>query len=35
LLQREDRLGVSSLLQTDDGSLLLIGEGGVRVIDKL
>jgi photosystem II stability/assembly factor-like uncharacterized protein len=33
LHQREDRLGISSILQAGDRSLILIGEGGVRRIE--
>ena len=35
LQQREDRLGIASILQTEDGGLILTGEGGARRIDSL
>jgi photosystem II stability/assembly factor-like uncharacterized protein len=35
LVQRDDRLGISSILQTDDGGLILVGEDGVRRIEGL
>ena len=35
LRQRDDRLGTVSILQTDDGGLILVGEGGVRRIEGL
>jgi photosystem II stability/assembly factor-like uncharacterized protein len=35
LRQRDDRLGTASILQTADGGLILVGEGGVRRIEGL